>query len=233
MSKNEVMLITGTRKGIGRFLAEYYSKTGFNVIGCSREKSDLKAKNYEHCIADVSNEENVRDMIYKIGKKYGRLDVAINNAGIASMNHTLLTPLTAVHKIFDTNFVGTFLVCREAAKLMKKNNFGRIVNFGTVAVPLKLEGESVYSASKSAVMTFTQILAKELAPFEITCNNVCPTIVDTDLIRAVPKDKLQKILESQSIKRYANPIDVANVINFFISKESSFITGQTIFLGGI
>ena len=116
---------------------------------------------------------------------------------------------------------------------MKKNNYGRIINFGTVAVPLKLEGEAVYAASKSAIMTFTQVIAKELASFGITCNAVCPTIVDTDLIKAVPKDKLQRILDMQPIKRYAVPADISNVIDFFIKRESDFITGQTIFLGGI
>lgn len=233
MQKNEIMLITGTRKGIGRYLAEYYAKKGYCVIGCSREKSDLNIKDYEHYIADVAKEDDIRDMIDGVSKKHGRLDIVINNAGIASMNHTLLTPLNTVRKIFDTNFVGTFLVCREGAKLMKRNNYGRIVNFGTVAVPLKLEGEAVYSASKSAIMVFTQILAKELAPFGITCNTVCPTIVDTDLIKSVPKDKLQRILDNQSIKRYAKPDDISNVIDFFIRKESNFITGQTIFLGGV
>lgn len=233
MQNNEIMLITGTRKGIGRHLAEYYAKKGYKVAGCSREKSDLKIKNYEHYITDVSREDDVRNMIDNVKKRHGRLDIVVNNAGIASMNHTLLMPLNTVHKILDTNFVGTFLFCREGAKLMKKHGYGRIINFGTVAVPLKLEGEAVYSASKSAIMTFTQILAKELAPFGITCNAVCPTIVDTDLIKSVPKEKLQRILDSQSIKRYAKPDDISNVIDFFIRKESNFITGQTIFLGGV
>ena len=233
MPSKEIMLITGTRKGIGRHLCEYYAGKGYTVFGCSRQESSLKIKNYEHCIADVSKEDEVRDMIGAISKKHKRLDIVINNAGAASMNHTLLTPLETVRRLFDTNFVGTFLACRESAKIMKKNNYGRIVNFGTVAVPLKLEGEAVYCASKSAVMTFTKILAKELASFGITCNCVCPTIVDTDLIKSVPKDKLQKILDAQSIKRYALPSDISNVIDFFIRKESNFITGQSVFLGGI
>jgi NADP-dependent 3-hydroxy acid dehydrogenase YdfG len=104
----------------------------------------------------------------EITKREGRLDVLINNAGIASMNHSLLTPMTTVNKIIQTNFIGTFLLCREAARLMQSHRYGRIVNFATVAVPLKLEGEAVYAASKAAVISLTQILAREFGEFGIT-----------------------------------------------------------------
>jgi 3-oxoacyl-[acyl-carrier protein] reductase len=172
-------------------------------------------------------------MLASIQKRHGRLDILINNAGVASLNHSLLTPLSTVEKLMATNFTGTFLVCREAAKLMRKHKFGRIVNFSTVAVPLRLEGEAIYAASKSAVTVYTQVLARELAEFGITCNVVAPTPIDTDLIRGVPKDKLDLILRQQPIKRLGRFEDVANVIDFFIRPESDFITGQVIVLGGL
>jgi 3-oxoacyl-[acyl-carrier protein] reductase len=156
----------------------------------------------------------------------------INNAGIASMNHILLTPMATISKVMDTNVIGTFLFCREAAKLMQKNG-GRIVNFATVATPLNLEGESIYAASKAAVESLTRILARELAPFRITVNAVGPTPVKTDLIRSVPKNKMDALLSRQAIRRFGEFRDISNVIDFMIKAESDFVTGQVVFLGGV
>ena len=232
MAKQNVMVITGTRKGIGRYLAEYYCDRGFQVVGCSRERSDFTSDNYRHFCVDVADEVGVRGMFHEISGSLGRVDVLINNAGIASMNHVLLTPMATIRKIIDTNFIGTFLFCREAAKLMRGNG-GRIVNFATVATPLNLEGEAIYAASKAAVESLTRILAKELAPFRITVNAVGPTPVKTDLIRSVPKNKMDALLARQAIRRFGEFRDISNVIDFMIKPESDFVTGQVLFLGGV
>lgn len=233
MNDQPIMLITGTRKGIGRYLAEYYVKNKYIVIGCSRGVVDFELDNYQHFNLDVSDEKKVKIMFSQIRKKYGRLDILINNAGIASMNHILLTPIKTVNKILNTNIVGSFLFCREASKLMQKKHFGRIVNFSTVATPLKLEGEAIYACSKSAILSLTEIISKELADFGITVNSVGPTPVKTDLIRSVPKEKMESLLSHQAINRYGKFSDISNVIDFFIKPESDFITGQNIYLGGI
>ncbi|MEW9052634.1 MAG: SDR family oxidoreductase [Neobacillus sp.] len=228
-----ITLITGTRKGIGKYLSEHYVEKGHLVIGCSRNEPDWSLEGYEHFIVDVSDENTVKTLFSHIKKKYGRLDHLINNAGIASMNHFMLTPASTVTKILNTNVIGTFLFSREAAKLMQRNGYGRIVNFTTVAAPLKLEGESIYAASKAAVISFTEIIAKELAPYGITANSIGPTPIETDLIRSVPMEKLEALISRQAIKRYGTVEDVANVVDFFLQKQSSFITGQTLFLGGV
>ena len=233
MPENTVIFITGTRKGIGRFLAQYYLERGFRVEGCSRSAAEWQHERYTHHLLDVTDESQVKAVLASMADRLGRLDVLVNNAGVASMNHILLTPTSAVDKIMGTNFKGTFLLCREAAKLMRKHRFGRIINIGTVAVPLRLEGEAIYAASKSAVQTLTQILAKELADFGITCNMVQPTPIETDLIRNVPKEKIERIISQLAIKRLGRFEDVANVIDFFIKPESEYITGQVINLGGV
>jgi|TARA_B100000315_G_scaffold88559_1_gene81377 3-oxoacyl-[acyl-carrier protein] reductase len=233
MDSSQVMLITGTRKGIGKQLAKYYTDKGFRVIGCSRKNIDFELDNYQHYYLDVSNETAVKKAYYEIKNKYGRLDVLINNAGIGSANHTLLTPLKTVREIMSTNFLGTFLFCREAARLMKKNGFGRIVNIVTVATPLKLEGEAVYASSKAAVVNLSQILARELAEFGITVNAIGPTPIKTDLIRSISKDKIDRLINSIPIKRYGEIRDVTNVIDFFLKPASDFVTGQVIYLGGV
>jgi len=149
------------------------------------------------------------------------------------MNAALLTPTATIDRIMATNFRGTVLVCREAAKLMMRRKYGRIVNLSTIAVPMRLEGEAAYAASKSAVVTYSQILARELGPLGITVNVVGPTPIETDLIRNVPKDKIQRILDQQAIKRLGRFEDVANVIDFFVKPESEYVTGQVIYLGGV
>ncbi len=232
MANQNVMVITGTRKGIGRYLAEYYCDRGFQVMGCSRERSDFTSDNYRHFCVDVADEVGVRGMFHEISGSFGQVDVLINNAGIASMNHVLLTPMATIRKIMDTNVIGTFLFCREAGKLMRGNG-GRIVNFATVATPLNLEGEAIYAASKAAIESLTRILARELAPFRITVNAVGPTPVKTDLIRSVPQDKMDALLARQAIRRFGEFRDISNVIDFMIKPESDFVTGQILFLGGV
>ncbi len=232
-SAQRVILITGTRKGIGKYLAHYYSDKGHQVIGCSRKPVNVELNNYQHFCLDVCDEKSVLNLFSEIRRKYSHLDVLINNAGIAAMNHALLTPLSVAQKIMDTNVIGSFLFCREAAKLMSKNKFGRIINFTTIAVRLKVEGEALYAASKAAIVSLTEILAKEFAEHGITVNAIGPTPIETDLIRAVPQDKIQQLLNQQSIHRFGALQDVSNVIDFYISLRSDFITGQTIFLGGV
>jgi 3-oxoacyl-[acyl-carrier protein] reductase len=230
---NRVFIVTGTRKGIGKELAEYYLNKGNIVVGCSRGESSIEHKNYRHFCLDVSDEETVIDMIRKTKKEFGKIDVLLNNAGIASMNHILTTPYHTVKNIFYTNFFGSFLFIREVAKVMMKQKQGRIVNFTTVATPLRLEGEAIYAASKAAIVNLTEITAKELAKFNITVNAIGPTPIQTDLIKNVPKDKIQDLLNKQAIKRFGEFEDVVNVIDFFIDERSDFITGQIIYLGGV
>jgi len=230
---NKRILITGTSRGIGKYLVDYYTSLGNTVIGCSRNEINYTFKNYEHFICDISDEKCVKKIFKKISITHKGIDVLINNAGVSSMNHSLLTDISTVRNIFDTNLIGSFLFIREAAKLMQKNKFGRVINFSTVAVPLSLEGEAIYASSKAAVISLTKTLSKELSNFGITVNAIGPTPVKTDLIKSIPQKKLDALINRQAIKRYGEFQDISNVIDFFISEKSDFITGQEIYLGGV
>jgi len=172
LSSERLVMITGTSRGIGRYLARHYLEAGYRVVGCSRSPVEFELPNYEHFCLDISAERDVINMFAQIRKGYGRLDALINNAGVLSKSLIMMTNSNTVQEVFDTNVFGTFIVCREASKLMKRNSFGRIVNISTIAVPLANPGSAVYGASKAAVEQFSRVLAKEVAPFGITVNTL-------------------------------------------------------------
>ena len=229
----KTIVITGTRKGIGKEMAEHYLAEGWQVVGCSRGEGSIDHAHYQHFALDVSDEDAVIAMARTIKASHGKVDALLNNAGIASMNHALLTPASTVTRILQTNVVGTFLFCREMSKLMRRTENGRIINFTTVAHPLNLEGEAIYAASKAAVESLTRILARELAELKITVNAIGPTPIETDLIRGVPQEKMDALLARQALGRMGEVRDVINAVDFYLREESDFITGQVLYLGGI
>ena len=142
MIDQKVFIITGTSRGIGKQLARHYLAEGNIVVGCSRSTCDIEhKKNYTHYIADITDEKEVVKLVRKTVQKYVKVDVLLNNAGIATMNHISLTPMSSVQKVFATNVFGPFLFLRETSKAMVRRKSGRIVNFVSVALPFRLEGE--------------------------------------------------------------------------------------------
>lgn len=231
--KQQVIIITGTSRGIGRALATYYLDKGFIVAGCSRSKSSINHSCYFHQSIDIIEEKAVANFVKAVHKEFGSIDILINNAGIASMNHLLLTPLKSIEIIYKVNLFAPFVFIREVSKVMSLVKKGTIVNISSIASPLNLEGEAAYASSKAALESLTKISSKELADLGITVNAVGPTPFDTALIRTLSPQAIEKVINKQTIKRKAELNDIINVIDFFISPNSSFITGQLIYLGGV
>ncbi len=227
------VLITGASRGLGLALVEHFLAAGDSVVGCSRSESELERERYHHVSADVTDDEDVNSLFRAVRKHLGGLDILVNNAGTAKMSPMALTPTSVARHVMDINFLGTFRMSSQAVRMLRKSSSGRIVNLTTVAVPLRLEGEAVYAASKAAVESFTRITARELGPMGITCNAIGPSPILTDLIRGVPQDKLDALIKMQAINEWAKPEDVVNAVDFFVRPESRMITGQIIYLGGV
>ncbi len=232
MGEPRVVLVTGASRGIGEYLARRFAQRGDTVVGCARSSVGPPGNGFEYCSVDVTDESQVRRLVRGIARDHQRLDVAINCAGVASMNHVLLTPGEAARRVMEVNFLGTFLVSREAAKVMARRGSGVIVNFSTVAVPLNLEGEATYVASKSAVEAFTRVFAKEITALGLRCNAVAPGPVETDLIRGVPSEKMDALLAQLSPPRHTTLEEVGDIVEGLTDADSE-VTGKVVYLGGV
>lgn len=230
----KIILVTGTSKGIGKALIQHYASNGFFVIGCSRSESKYQNDNYQHFCLNISDEKQVIEMFSEIRKKYKRLDIVINNAGVLSTNYSLLTPLKTVQDTFSINMFGAFLICRESVKLMKENSFGRIINMSSIAVPLSSPGSSVYSSSKAALEQFSKVFAKEISSFGITVNTLGLSFVkDSGMITQITEKVVSDTVNQTIMKSVISVEDIINAIDFIINEKSKMITGQTLYLGGI
>lgn len=234
MIDRPVMLITGTSRGLGRSMAEYYGLNGFQVVGCSRTKPDVSIQNYRHFSVDVTDEAQVKEMFIDIGKEFGRLDVLINNAALHASNYALLTPLGTVEEVFKVNVGAAFLFSCEAVKLMKQRRFGRIVNISSVAVPLGGPGTSLYGASKAALEQFTRVFAREVSPYGVAVNALRLSFVDDiGMISHLDERVVADTVERTVLKRTLKVQEVCGVMDLLISEKSQPVIGQIVLVGGI
>ena len=230
----KVILITGTSRGLGRNLTLHYLEKGFAVFGCSRGKSTVESPRYQHTILDLADEFQVRSWVNQSRKKFGRIDVLICNAGLVQSTLFLsLTPTQLVDSFLKSNILGVFHPLREASKYMTQQNFGRILVISSTMVPLMEKGSSIYSSTKSFITQMTKVLAKELAPKNITCNIIAPGMMWTSSSEDLAKDSEwhKRMLELQTIPRIIEDKEVCHVADFYISEHASAITGQVVYLG--
>jgi 3-oxoacyl-[acyl-carrier protein] reductase len=226
------MVITGTSKGIGNGIANHFLAHGYSVAGCSRGSSVIEDENYFHSNVDIGDECQVRSWVRAVKYKFKRIDVLVCNAGLAPAN--LLMTMTSgaiLMDILQTNIAGSYYVCREISKVMLLQRTGRIITTSSMAVGLHEEGTSAYSASKSAIVEMTKIMAKELAPVGITCNVISPSMLMTDAVNDLGEDIIKRALSKLTIQRTVTVEEVCNVVSFFSSAESGCITGQVIHMG--
>ena len=234
MYDGKIVLVTGARRGVGQLVAEHFLKHGAQVVGFSRhDDTGEPGPGYHPMAVDVGNADSVARGFERVRKQFGRVDIAVNNAAVLTSQYSMIMPAAAAQGMLDTNVLGTFLVSREAAKLMRRGKWGRIVNISSMAASLQPMGDSVYAATKAAVATLANVMAKEFAPMNVTCNTLGITAIETDMLGLLPRDKVDALIAGLPIPRYALADDVLNVVDFFVAERSSYVTAQTVFLGGV
>jgi 3-oxoacyl-[acyl-carrier protein] reductase len=207
-------LITGTSQGLGHALAERLLADGWTVHGFARGKQTLTHERFSAHVVDVTDEAAVRAAVATIAES-GRIDLLVNNAGSASMNALLLTPGETAERLMRVNYLGTFHCLQAVGKVMVRQRAGRVINVTTVAVPLALEGEAAYVASKAAVEALTKVAAKELAASGVVMSALGFGPIDTALIRAVPPAALAKI--NEAIGR-PQGTTMTQAVDFFVTR---------------
>lgn len=228
-----VMLITGTSRGIGRQLASHYAKNGYRVIGCSRGPVEEQMQNYHHVCADVTNEIQLKELLGIIRKEYGRLDVLINNAGIASGTYAILASADHIRSVYETNVIAPILLAREAVKLMKRKTFGRIINISSIHVPLSTIGTSIYGSAKRSIEQFARVLSREVGPYGITVNTIGLSYVqDSGMAEEANSEVISKISAQLALTIHISLSDVTHCLDFYLSAQAGSITGQTIYTSG-
>lgn len=237
MYKDKVVLVTGASRGVGLDVVRHFLDHGATVIGLSRGQSGLQHEHYVHFPVDIGDADAVVNCFRKeIGKQFKAIDIVINNAAVLTSQYAMIMPVKNAVDMVNVNLLGTFFVSREAAKLMRKSQRASIINIGSMAASLEPMGDSIYAATKAAIITLANVMAREFSSMNVTCNTIGITAIETDMLRShtpAAQEKIKDIIGNLPIPRMAQTDDILNVIDFFASERSSYITAQTIYLGGI
>ena len=242
MSERRVALITGATRGIGKEIALELAQNGFDIAvnyrsmqdGMEDLKKEIEAKGVrcEFVGADVANFEQCESMVKETIEKFGKIDVLVNNAGITKDGLIMRMKKEDFEAVININLVGTFNVTRNVIPYMIKQKSGRIINVSSVVGVAGNAGQTNYSASKAGVIGFTKSLAKEVASRNILVNAIAPGFIDTDMTKVLSDAVKEGINAQIPLKRMGTPKEVAKVVNFLASEDSSYITGQVINIDG-
>lgn len=239
--KDQVVLVTGAGQGMGQAIVRHFADEGANVAAVDINAEALMATvdelngwvsgNIIAVTTNIAKSDSVRNAIEAVVEKFGRLDVIINCAGVGSIDTFIDTPDEAWDKVIGVNLKGTFLCCREAAKVMTEQGSGIIINVSSTAA-MTGEGPSHYCASKAGVMGLTRSISRELAASGIRVNTIIPGPTNTPMMADIPEEWTEQMIAAIPLGRMGESEDIAKVASFLACEDSGFITGQNIAVNG-
>ena len=250
--KNKVVLITGAGSGIGEECAKEFSKCGATVVICDNKEERVKKVKEEiiksggHAIAckvDVTDYKMVEKLVNFINDKLEKIDIVVNSAGICKLIPIDEMPIETVDALIDINLKGTIYMCKALTPILKKQNFGKIINMSSIAGRICNSGSNVYATTKAGIMAITSSMARELAPYNINVNSVLPGIVRTNMWEGILDDFTKKddSIREETFKQSTDAIplkrpqtveDIAAMVLFLASDEAKNITAQNIAVDG-
>ena len=239
---NKVACITGATRGIGKQIAITLAKNGYDIVvnyktendDLIETKKEIESQNVK-CLAlqgNVSKFEDCESIAKEIIDKFGRIDVLVNNAGITKDMLLMRMKEEDFKQVIDVNLIGTFNMTKSVIGYMMKARTGRIINLSSVVGIVGNAGQTNYSASKAGIIGFTKSLAKEVASRNILVNAIAPGFIETNMTEVLKEEVKEEIAKSIPLKRMGKVEDVANLVKFLSSDESSYITGQVIHVDG-
>lgn len=227
--RDKIVLVTGGSRGIGRAIAVKFASLDAKVVITYKSRVDphfFNPKGIHYFQCDSADGSSIIKLVQSIEKDFGSLDVLVNNAGITKDGLIMRMREEDWDAVINTNLKGAFLFSREAAKIMIKNNFGKIINISSIVATVGNAGQSNYVASKSGLIGLTKVLAKELASYNIQVNIVAPGFVETDMTAGLSEEQKSAIFDQQVKRKAAKPDKVADFVAFLASPDSDLINGQ-------
>lgn len=236
--KDRVVLITGATRGIGKQLADDFSRSGARLILTGTHSEQIARLNRSYgnkrayyCV-DFTDPESMESFMQEI-RKYKKIDVCVNNAGINRIDFIDEARLKDWDEVMAVNLRAPFAITSEVSKAMKENRYGRIVNISSIFGVISREKRSIYSSSKFGILGLTTAASNELAQYNVLVNAVSPGFVLTDLTRRILSEKERKAIEREiPEKRFASPADISSVVLFLASSLNTYLTGQNIVVDG-
>ena len=239
--KDQVVVVTGSTRGIGKEIAASFAREGANVVVVSRDQEaasrvsqELVAEGF-HAVGfgcDVTNLKSVEEIVNKILDKYNRIDILVNNAGITKDNLLLRMNESDWDQVLNINLRGVFNCTKSVIRPMLKARKGKIISISSVIGITGNAGQANYAASKAGIIGFSKSIAREVASRGITVNCVAPGYIQTDMTAQLPEKIRTEILKNIPLQRFGTAHDVAGVCVFLASKDADYITGQTILVDG-